>query len=301
MRRTFRVALPCVVLLPFLVACGGAGSSGSVALPTASVSFSPSIGFPTPTRTPTRTPSEPDTSPPGPTSAPTSEPTSPPPTRTRPPQPTPTDEPTTQAPTSEPPKSKPPKTQAPKTQAPATSAAAEPSPSPTESPAAAPTESQAAAEESGSDWWWLLIPILGVAAIVALLLRRQARIRRAWEAELSEAEAEVGWFARDLIPQLRGAGTPEGVAGGWAVAAPRVGALDDRLSQVAATAPGEEERGRAGALQQAVRTARDRVVAVVDAGDASAQWALDLDDAQAPLLAVLVPQATGAEGQPSAP
>jgi hypothetical protein len=299
MRRTFRVALPCVVLLPFLVACGGAGSSGSVALPTASVSFSPSIGFPTPTRTPTRTPSEPDTSPPGPTSAPTSEPTSPPPTRTKPPQTTPTDEPTTQAPTSEPPKSKPPKTQAPKTQAPATSAAAEPSP--TESPAAAPTESQAAAEESGADWWWLLIPILGVAAIVALLLRRQARIRRAWEAELSEAEAEVGWFARDLIPQLRGAGTPEGVAGGWAVAAPRVGALDDRLSQVAATAPGEEERGRAGALQQAVRTARDRVVAVVDAGDASAQWALDLDDAQAPLLAVLVPQATGAEGQPSAP
>jgi hypothetical protein len=138
-----------------------------------------------------------------------------------------------------------------------------------------------------------LILVLVVGAVITALLLRQARGRRAWESRISRADSEAGWFARDLIPQLRSSGSVAGVAGGWAVASPRVAALDDQLSHLVATAPGDEERTRATALRDAVRSARDRVTAVVDAGETS-QWALDLDDAQAPLLAVLVPPASAA-------
>jgi hypothetical protein len=140
--------------------------------------------------------------------------------------------------------------------------------------------------------------VLVAGGVVAWLLLRRARSRRAWEARLAAAEAEVGWFARDLIPQLRGSASPAGVSGGWTVASPRVTALDDQLTQLVSTAPGETEESRASALRGAVRAARDRVVAVVGADEGS-QWSLDLDDAQAPLLAVLVP-APGRTG-PDAP
>jgi hypothetical protein len=173
---------------------------------------------------------------------------------------------------------------------------------PTTSPTASPTpaETGAAEEENGGDWWWLLIPVLAVAAIVGLLLRRGAQARRAYRARLATAEGEVGWFARDLIPQLRGSGTLAAVSGGWAVAAPRVASLDDELSELVTTAPREEERARASALRDAVRNARDRVTAVAGAGDGATQWALDLADAQAPLLAVLVPPTEGRQAPPTA-
>lgn len=160
---------------------------------------------------------------------------------------------------------------------------------PSPSAASTPTSTSPAEQTSISGWWWLLIPVLVVAAVIGLLLQRRSRSRRTWRAQLASAEREVGWFARDLVPQLRGTGSAAGVAGGWSVATPRVTSLEDHLSRVVATAPGDQERARAVALQTAVRTARDRVAAVVAAGEASAQWSLDLDEAQAPLLAVLVP------------
>jgi hypothetical protein len=269
LRRTVRVVLPGLVLLPFLSACGGAGSSGAVEVPSITASFSPTRERPTPTRTPTGSPDEPDTSAPGPTSAPTSEPT------TREPAPTSTPPETSSTPTA-------------------------PASTPEESPSAEPAGGTADEEEDSSgDWWWLLIPVLAVAAIVGLLLQRRARNRRAWRARLATAEGEVGWFARDLIPQLRGAGSPAGVSGGWTVAEPRVASLDDSLTRLVTTAPGDDERARASALQGAVRAARDKVAAVVAAGDSSTQQSLDLDDAQAPLLAVLVPQPASGAGEPT--
>jgi hypothetical protein len=140
----------------------------------------------------------------------------------------------------------------------------------------------------------LLLLVLVLAVVIAWLILRRSRNRRAWGARLASAVSEVGWFARDLIPQLRGSGSPAGVSGGWTVAAPRVDALEELLSQLITTAPGDRERARALTLRDAVRTSRDRVAAVARADDANAQWSLDLDDAQAPLLAVLVPpSATG--------
>lgn len=273
LRRTLGTVLPCLVLVPFVTACGGAGSSGAIEVPSRTASFSPTRERPTPTRTP----DEPDTSAPAPSSAPNP------------------------GPSSGPPSAPPTRTRATVTQTATSSVPAAPSSSPEESPSTAPAESGTGDDENSNDnWWWLLVAGVVVAAVVGLLLLRSARSRRAWEARLATAEREVGWFARDLIPQLRGSGSLAGVSGGWTVASPRVAVLDDRLSELITTAPGDERRARASALQEAVRTARDRVVAVAGAGEAAAQWALDLDEAQAPLLAVLVPPPTSGDGDPSA-
>jgi hypothetical protein len=164
--------------------------------------------------------------------------------------------------------------------------------------AATPETTTAESDSAGGGWWWLLILVLALGAVIAWLLLRHAPRRRAWEARLATAERETGWFARDLIPQLRGSGSPAGVSGGWAVAAPRVAALDDQLTQLVSTALGPEERARASALRDAVRSAREKVLAVVNAGE-TPEWALDLDDAQTPLLAVLVPSSTTGSGAPS--
>jgi len=261
LRRTRRAALLGVVLLSCLTACGGAGSSGAIDVPTISRSVSPTRELPTPTRSPTRTPDSPDTSAPGPSSAPTSDSTS-----------TPT--------------------------SPASSAPTESSSSPTTSPSTVPTGSGAEEEDNGS-WWWLVALVLVVAVVIAWLILRRSRNRRAWGARLTSAENEIGWFARDLIPQLRGSGSPAGVSGGWTVAAPRVDALEEHLSRLITTAPGDQQRTRVLTLRDAVRTSRDRVAAVVRSGDTNLQWSLDLDEAQAPLLAVLVPPAEGS-GAPRA-
>jgi len=92
---------------------------------------------------------------------------------------------------------------------------------------------------------------------VPLLVR--ARRRRAWRADLSAAEDEVAWFARMLVPELRQAGSPERVAGGWTVAASRVSAVEDRLTALEASAPDDAGRARTRTLRDAVRSSRGRM------------------------------------------
>jgi len=69
----------------------------------------------------------------------------------------------------------------------------------------------------------------------------------------------VRWFARDLLLQLQSVGSPDQVAGGWAVGAPRIVAVEDRLTALEATAPTESGRARTIALRDAVRQARDEM------------------------------------------
>lgn len=154
-------------------------------------------------------------------------------------------------------------------------------------PATGPAAGTTGTDESG-DWWILALIVLIAGGAVAFLLVRRAGTRRAWEAQLTSAEDEVGWFARDLIPQLRSSASPAAMGGGWAVAEPRVVALVDRLTSLASTAPGEEQRARATALRDAVRAAADRMGELTAAG-AHTDWQSGMDDAQAPLLAALVP------------
>ena len=103
-----------------------------------------------------------------------------------------------------------------------------------------------------------------------------------------EAVAEVTWFARELLPQLRRAGSVERMVGGWQVEAARVGAVEDRLTGLEATAPNDIDRARTRNLRDAVRVARGRVQELATPGQ-HPEWALDVDDVIASLEAALGP------------
>jgi len=282
-------------LLVTLTACGG-GGSGPVTLPSRTASLLPSrtaTGLPTRDQSTATGPTRPAQ----PTTQPTSQPTTQPPTQ--PAQPTTQPAPPPSQPTTLPTLQPTTRLTTRPTTGQESSAPAGETPSASAAPAPGGTEEAEDTSDDISPWWWVaLAAVLVAGAVLAVVLVRRSR-RRRWLADLAGAEEEVGWFARDLVPQLRGSGSVEGVAGGWAVAAPRVTALDDRLTRLVTTAPGAEDRMRATTLQEAVRAARDRVAALAASGG-SDTWALDLDGAQAPLLAALVPPTSTSEQGPGA-
>jgi len=110
-----------------------------------------------------------------------------------------------------------------------------------------------------------------------------------WLADLSACQAEVAWFARVLIPQVRGAGSPEAAAGAWRVAGEeRVTEVEDRLTALEALAPDEAASGRALVLRDAVRAARARMATVVTTSTEQT-LARDLEEVAAQLEVVLPP------------
>jgi hypothetical protein len=140
---------------------------------------------------------------------------------------------------------------------------------PTTPPDAAEGESdEDAGEEEGGVpagvWWLLAALVAGLAIGVPLVLR--SRRRKAWQSDFAASQAEASWLSRELLPELRRAGSREQVAGGWAVSSARVGVLEDDLTALEATALDDPDRARALALRDAVRTARARVEALVAPG-----------------------------------
>ena len=268
--RLVRRAVGLIVLALLLAGCDGDGLEGagtrtpspSVALPTASATRSPiRTETPMPTEAPsptaTRTPIRSET--PTPTEAP-----SPTATRTQPATPTTSEAPTptrtvtateTETETASP--------------TPTLSPSETPTPSPTESPTPSPSPSAQAAstEDDGSPaWLWWLLAAVAVALAVGIPLLARARRRQAWRSDLGAAESEVAWFARMLIPDLRRAGSAGQIAGGWGVAASRVGALEDRLIALEMSAPDDAGRARALALRDAVRASRVHLEELVRTG-----------------------------------
>jgi hypothetical protein len=133
--------------------------------------------------------------------------------------------------------------------------------------------------------WWVLAAAL--AALGGFLLLRGRR-RAAWDDEVAAAQAEAGWFARELLPQLQQTRTPDALAGAWHVSAARVGAVEDRLTGLEGAAPDDARRSRARSLRDAVRGARAEVEHVVATRDA-ASAPVRLADATARLQAALNP------------
>ncbi|WP_167880620.1 hypothetical protein [Nocardioides guangzhouensis] len=258
--------LAAVLLAVLVAACDGDGSPSvePTRSPTIEPTRTPSV--PSPTRTVTRPTGEPTPPTTGPTTEPTTEPTTPPTT-----EPTePTGPPTTPPTTPSTPPTTPPTTE-PTTEPPATPT--EPS-TPTEGPTSAPTTPAggSASEGKGDDegfpaWLGWLLAALAVLTAVGVPVLVVGRRRRRWRADLAAAEAEVAWLARDLLPELRDTGTRDGAAGGWQVGgAGRVAAVEDRLTVLEASAPGDAERARATALRDAVRAARSRVEQALSPG-----------------------------------
>jgi hypothetical protein len=135
-------------------------------------------------------------------------------------------------------------------------------------------------------WWLVAAVVLALAVAIGWLIRTRAR-RTAWTRELSAAVDEAVWFARVLLPQLGHAPSVEQMAGGWQVAAPRIVALETRLSRLESTARNEEDRARARTLREAVESARLRISALPSlpnrfaAGEAMARSAAELESAMA--------------------
>ncbi len=249
-----------------LVSCGGGDGDGGGAAP----SFSP-------TRTPTTTPSLSEL--PSPTRSPSGTDSPGLPSETAPPGASETtDDPEVQ-PSAEP------STEEPATQTPVpTTPETETSP---ETTAAEPVAEPAEDEKPTSTFWWLLaVVVIGSAVAVALVGR--ARRRSAWQRRLLDAEGEVAWFARELLPALRQSGSQAMVAGGWAVGQARVSAAEDELTVLASSAPGDGGRERAQSLREATRHARTRLERLTASG-ATDTWMLDIDETIADLEAALRP------------
>jgi hypothetical protein len=250
--RGARCALALVVVLPLLMSCGGGdGEEGNrpeispTRTPTASI---PSVGLPSITRPePTSSPDEPTITRSEPTIT-RSEPTSSP------------EEPTTQE-TSDP------------AEQPTSESVAPPSAGTDES---GEQSAQGSADDDVPPWvWWVLAAlVLGSAVAIPLIVR--TRRRNAWQRDLGRVEAELAWFARVLLPELRQVGSREQVAGGWAVGEPRVAAAEDRLTALEPTAPDDAHRRRALSLRDASRQARARMAQLAGPGPHDT-WALDLD------------------------
>lgn len=235
-----------------LSGCGGEGidlPSPTRTLPSVTVSVpteAPSAEAPE-TATPTEEPTE------EPTQEPTEEPSE---TEQATPTPRPTRSVVTQTVTPTPPVTE--------------TATATVTPTPTETATPTPTTSAAPAATDVDDgglpawlWWLLAILLAGLAAYLIVMARR----RSAWDAEEADAEVEVGWLARELLPQLQQAGTPDALAGGWQVSAARVSAVEDRLTGLESSAPDQTRTARARDLRDAVRAARTDVESLITSRD----------------------------------
>ena len=272
-----------------LSGCGGGGvtlptPSRSLTVPSISLSV-PSISVPVPSISVPPTAVVPDTPTPEPTQTPSDTPTpTPTPTRTtKPPTPTPTTEPPTPTATSS--------VVVTSTVTPTrdVTRTATPTPTPTPTPSATATAApEPVAGEGGGipGWVWLVLALL-LAGLAGFLVVRSRR-RAAWDTELTEAEAEVAWFGRVLLPQLQQTSTPDALAGGWQVSAARVSAAEDRLTGLEAAAPEEERAARARTLRDAVRASRADVESLVATRDQAAT-SVQLATATSRLLTALNP------------
>ena len=158
------------------------------------------------------------------------------------------------------------------TAAPTVTLAPTPQPAtPTPTPTAAQTEAVTPTSSDTSStpawlWWLIGAIVLAVAVVSAFLIRRNNR-KQAWADKLSSSEADVAWFARELIPHLSQAPSVQQMAGGWRISSDRVIAAEDRLTSLEAAAIDDVGRGQARTLRDAVREARARLDALAVGGD----------------------------------
>jgi hypothetical protein len=116
-------------------------------------------------------------------------------------------------------------------------------------------------------WAWLLLlaTLAGVGAVIWGLQRRNTR--ELWGSGLDTAAGEAEWLVRRVIPDLAQAPGPQERALIWGAASERVGALEQRLAGLAATAPDLDSASRAQSLAGAVRQAHSRLDQLIMSGD----------------------------------
>ena len=270
-----RGAVLCVLALGLLSACSADDGQVPTDRPSVTASLSPTRTLPSPTRSEV-VPDETEPASPRPSRSLTLSPdeTTPPPTA-----------PSTQEPE---PKSEQPTARTSTVIAVPVPSANSPTPTPSSSPSTAGEASGTAEEEPVPTAVWVAPALLAVAAAVGTWLLLRARKRRSWLKRLEITEGEVAWFAQELIPQLRASGSIDQIVGGWQVAVPRVASAEDQLTVLESSARGQTDAARALQLRDAVRSARRKIETLAGPGSHD-EWALDLDDVEAGLAAVLGP------------
>jgi hypothetical protein len=143
-------------------------------------------------------------------------------------------------------------------------------------------------------WWLIGAIVLAVAVVSAFLIRRNSR-RQAWAEKLSSSEADVAWFARELIPHLSQAPSVQQITGGWRISSDRVVAVEDRLTSLEAAAIDDVGRGQARTLRGAVRGARARLDGLAVVGDMATALS-QLQGAAGELEAALASVSPGTQG-----
>ena len=178
---------------------------------------------------------------------------------------------------------------------------ATPTPTPTVAQTEAVTPTSSSTSSTPAWLWWLIGAIvLAVVIVSAFLIRRNNR-KQAWADRLASSEADVAWFARELIPQLSQAPSVQQIAGGWRISSGRIVAAEDRWTSLESTATDEIDRGQARILRDAVRSARarlDALAVVGDMGTAMSQLQAAAGELEAALAAV-GPATEGATGDNS--
>ena len=290
-----RSAVWCVLSLCLLSACGANDGQVTGDRPSVTTSLSPTRTLPSPTRS-AGVPDQTESESPRPSRSLTLSPDTTTPDTTAPDTTTPdttTPDTTGRGPTASSTRQPEPTSQQPTVRT--STVIAVPVPSVT-SPAPSLSSSSPAAGEAGgtaedeavSTAGWVALAVLAVTAAVGTWLLVRARRRRSWLTRLQAMRAEVEWFARELIPQLSASGSVDRVAGGWQVAEPRVAAAEDQLTVLESSAPTQEDAARARQLRDAVRSAREKMETLSGPGRHD-EWALDLDEVAALLVAVLGP------------
>jgi hypothetical protein len=113
-----------------------------------------------------------------------------------------------------------------------------------------------------------LLALLLLAALIGIPLWLRARGReQRWTEEFDAAAAEVTWLCRTVIPQLQQQSPSTQVAGGWAVALPRVVAAEDKLTALESSAPDQDHAARARVVRDGLRSAHTRLDSVAQSVD----------------------------------
>jgi hypothetical protein len=132
---------------------------------------------------------------------------------------------------------------------------------------------------------------------------RSRAARRRWDADFATALTETRWLAVEIVPALQRAKVPAEREGAWAVARPRVTALEADFAALSASARDQQSAERVAALLEAVRGTRataDQQSGVGGPGQ-EAVFA-DLFDARRHLddaLALVNPDVSGSGGRPA--
>jgi hypothetical protein len=98
----------------------------------------------------------------------------------------------------------------------------------------------------------MLAVVAALVALIPLLARRRRRALDAWDTPMADAEDSAHWLQERALPAVVAEPAGERSVTAWATVRPRFLALDERLTELARTAPDPDRRAVAASLRAAL-------------------------------------------------